>query len=73
MFFSVLNMPEMIKLHGSVNEIWQGLNEGYVHPIKDQITIIKKTDTYMPTLLQSLCIVGLNENNSLHKEKVYER
>ena len=67
----------MVRLHGSVKEIWEGINESYVHPVKDQITIMKKTDTYMPTLLtkllQSQCIVSLNENNSLHKEKVYER
>ena len=38
---------------------------------------MKKTDTKMPTLLTKLlqpqCIVNLNENNSLHQEKVYER
>ena len=48
-----------------------------VYSVKNQITIMKITDTYMPTLLtkvlQSQYIVSLNENDSLHKEKVYER
>ena len=44
-------MPKMVRLHGNVKEIWEGVNEGYVHPVKDQITVMKKTDTYMPTLL----------------------
>ena len=64
-------MPEMVRLHGSVKEIRKGMNEKYIHPVKDQITITKKTDSYMPTLLtkllQSQCIISLNENNSLHK------
>ena len=47
-FFSLLNMPEMVRLHGSVKDIWEGINESYV------ITIMKKTDTYMPTLLTKL-------------------
>ena len=70
-------MPELIQLHGSVKEIWEGVNENYVPPVTDQIPIMKKTDTYIPTLLtkllQSQCIVSLNENNSFHNEKVYER
>ena len=45
--------------------------------IKDQITIMKKTNTYMPKLLtkllQSQCVESQNENNSLDEEKVYER
>ena len=67
----------MVRLHGSVKEPWKGVNKSYVHPVKDQITIMKKTDNYMPTLLTKLLqlqsILMLNENYSLHKEKVYER
>ena len=44
-------MTEMVRLHGSVKEIWEGINESYVHPVTYQITIMKKTNTYMPTLL----------------------
>ena len=59
-------MPQMVRLHVS-----------YIHPVKDQITIMKKTNSYVPILLtkflQSQCIVRLNENNSLHKEEVHER
>ena len=66
----------MVRLHGSVKEMLVGINKSYVHPVEDQI-IIKKFDTYMPTLLTKLlqlqCIVSLNENNLLHEEKVYER
>ena len=47
-------MPEMVRLYGSVKEICEGINESYVHPDKGQITIIKKTDTYMPALLTNL-------------------
>ena len=70
-------MPEMVTLHGSVKEIWEGINESFVHHVKDQIIMMKKTNTYMPTLLtkllQSQCIVSLSENNSLHEEKVYDK
>ena len=76
-FFSLLNMPDLVQLHGSVEKTWEGINESYGHPVKDQITIMKKTDTYMPTLLakllQSQCIVSLNENNLLYKIKVHEK
>ena len=75
--FSLLSMPEMVRLNCSVKETWEGITESYVHPVKDQITIIEKTDTYMPTLLteflQSQYIISLNENNSLHKDEVYKR
>ena len=46
-------MPEMVRLHESVKKIWEGVNESYIHP-DNQITIMKKTDTYMPTLLKKL-------------------
>ena len=59
--FSLHNMPEKVRLHGSVIEIWEGVNESYVHPVRDEITVTKKMDTY--TLLQSQCIVQLNESN----------
>ena len=52
--FSVFNMPEMVRLHGSVREIWESINKSYVHPVKDKITVMKNTDTYMPTLLTKL-------------------
>ena len=58
-------MPEMVRLYGSVKEIWKGINGSYVHPVTDQITTIKKTDTYMPTLLTKLL--------QLYKEKKYQR
>ena len=55
----------------------QQKKQSYAHPVKDRITIMKKTDTYMqtllPKLLQSQCIISLKENYSLHKEKVDER
>ena len=67
----------MIRLHGSKKEIWEGVNESYVHLVNDYITVIKKSDTYVQTLLakilQSKCIVHSNENNSLHENKVYEK
>ena len=67
----------MVRLCDNVKEICEGTYESYVHSVEDKITIMKKTDTYMPTfltmLLQSQCIECLNENNSLHEEKVYER
>ena len=44
-------MPKIVRLHGSVKDICEGNNESYVHPVKYQITIMKKTDTYMPTSL----------------------
>ena len=63
--FSLLNMPEMVLLYGSVKEIWESVDESYVLPAKDQITIRRKTDTYMSTLLtkllQSQFIVNLND------------
>ena len=52
--FHLLYMTEMVRLHGSVTEIWEGVNKCYVHLIKDQITVMKKTDTYMPILLTRL-------------------
>ena len=70
-------MSEMVRLHKSFKEIWECVNESYVHPVKDQITVMKKTNTYMPTLLmkllQSQCVVHSNENSSLHEKKVHER
>ena len=72
-----LFQTKMVRLHGSAKEIRVGVNESYVHFVEDQITVIKKTDTYITTLLtrllQSQCIVNLNENNSLHEDKLYER
>ena len=50
-FLSRLKIPEMIRLHGSVKEIWRDVNERFVLPVKDQVTIMKKTDANMPTLL----------------------
>ena len=44
-------MPEMVRLHRSIREIWEGVNKSYIHPVKDQVTNMKKTDTYMLTLL----------------------
>ena len=44
-------MPGMAQLHGSVKEIWEGVNENYVHPVNEKINAMKKTDTYMPTLI----------------------
>ena len=44
----------MVALHGSIKKIWEGVNKNYVHPVKEQITAMKKTDTYMPTLLTKL-------------------
>ena len=41
-FFNLLNMPEIVRLHGSVKEIWEGVNESYLHPVKDQITVMEK-------------------------------
>jgi hypothetical protein len=35
--FCLLNMTEMVRLHGSVKEIWEGINESYVHPVTYQI------------------------------------
>ena len=58
-------MAEMVVFHGSIKEIWEGAND--VHPVKDQITVIKETDTFMPTLLTILLqlqfIVYLNKKN----------
>ena len=69
-------MPEMVRWHGSVKEIWESINESYVYPVKDQITIMKKIETNMSILLtklhQSQFIVSLNGNNSLHEKKGYE-
>ena len=47
-------MPAMVRLHGSVKEMCNGLNESFVHTVKDQITVMEKTDTHMPTLLIKL-------------------
>ena len=47
-------MPEMVRLHGSVKEIWEDVNKSDVHPIKDQIIIMNKTDSCIPTLLTKL-------------------
>ena len=67
----------MVRLHGSVKERWEAVDESYLHHVKDQIIVMNKFCTCMLTLLtkflQSLCIVHLNENNSFHGEKVYER
>ena len=46
-FFILLNIPELVQLHDSVKEIWEGINKSYVHPVKDQISNMEKTDTYM--------------------------
>ena len=40
-------MAEMARLHGCIKEIWKGVNESYVHSVKDQIIVMKKTETYM--------------------------
>ena len=66
-FFSLLNVPETVRLHGSVKERWGAVDESYLHRVKDQITVINKSYTYMPTLLTKLLqpqyIVSLNMNN----------
>ena len=33
--FNLFKMFEIVWLHGSVKEIWEGVNEGYVHYVKD--------------------------------------
>ena len=38
-----------ISTPGSVNKLWEVVNESYVHSVKDQIKVMKKTDIYMPT------------------------
>ena len=65
------------KMRWKYQKKWEGVNESYIHPVTDQITVLKKTYTYMPILLtklfQSLCIVHLNENNLLQEVRVYEQ
>ena len=46
-------MTEMVRLHGSVKEIWEGINESYVHPVTFQITIMKKLILACQHFLQS--------------------
>ena len=40
-FFSLFNMPYMVRLHQSVKEIWEGVNESYGQHVKDQITVLR--------------------------------
>ena len=47
-------MSEMVRVHGHVKEIWEGVIESHVYPNKDQITVMKKTDAYLSTFLTKL-------------------
>ena len=44
-------MSEIVRLIESIKEIWYDVNEKNLQSVKNQITIMKKTD--MPTLLIS--------------------
>ena len=56
-------MPKMVRLHGSVQKIWEAVSESYVHPVKYQIKELKKKKhaELLTRLLQSKYIAHLNK------------
>jgi hypothetical protein len=51
-FFTLLNLPEIIRLYGPLYEIWEGLDEAFIQQLKREIIKMRYNTGYLKTILE---------------------
>ena len=76
-FFTLLNLPEIIRLYGPLYEIWEGLDEAFIQQLKREIIRMRYNTGYLKTILEkqlyNKMFTWLDSTNPFTKHVNYAR